>query len=238
MMFLKQSTAVDLPMGPFVDETDGKTAETALTITQPDVRLKKNGGAWAQKSAAQTLSHEENGWYEVALSTTDTDTLGHLVVAIHESGALPVWREFMVVTANVYDSLVGGSDTLDVQVTGLGANVITAASMNADASAEVADAVWDEARTDHVAAGSFGQAMQVIRSSTAQSGTTSTLVLDASASSSDSLYVGCAIAILAGTGEGQIRRCSAYTGSTKTATVSPNWGTAPDSDSVFIIIGQ
>lgn len=117
MRFLKQSTSVDVKVGPFLDETDGKTAETALTITQPDVRLAKNGGAWAQKAAAQTLSHEENGWYEVTLDATDTNTLGILIVAIHESGALPVWIEFMVLPANVYDSLVGGSDNLEVDTT-------------------------------------------------------------------------------------------------------------------------
>ncbi len=59
--WLKQSTAVDVKVGPFVDSTDGFTPETALTITQPDVRLGKNGGAFAQKNAAQTLTHEENG---------------------------------------------------------------------------------------------------------------------------------------------------------------------------------
>ena len=117
MMHLKVSTSVDVGIGPFLDETDGKTAETALTITQPDVRLKKNGGAWAQKAAAQTLTHEENGWYEVTLDATDTDTIGHLLVAIHESGALPVWREFHVLAANVYDSLYGAAtDKLDVNV--------------------------------------------------------------------------------------------------------------------------
>lgn len=109
---LKQSTAVEIGMGPFLDETDGKTAETALTITQPDIRLKKNGGAWAQKNAAQTLSHEENGWYEVALDTTDTNTVGILIVAIHESGALPVWREFIVLPAAIYDWLTAGAAPL------------------------------------------------------------------------------------------------------------------------------
>lgn len=144
--WLKQSTAVDLPIGPFLDSGDGNTQETSLTITQPDIRLKKNGGNWAQKSAAQTLSHEEAGWYEVSLSTTDTDTLGHLVLAVHESGALPVWREFMVVAANVYDSMIGGGDTLDVQVTGIGANVITATAINNDAitAAKVAADVTTE----------------------------------------------------------------------------------------------
>lgn len=42
-------------------------------------------------------------------------------------------------------------------VNGLAANVITAASMAADASAEIADAVWDEDATGHQTQGSFGQ---------------------------------------------------------------------------------
>ncbi len=112
MRWLKQSTSADVPIGPFVDQTDGFTAETALTITQPDIRLKKNGGAWAQKNAAQTLSHEENGYYEVTLDATDTNTLGLLRLAVNESGALPVWEDFLVVPANVYDSLVSGTDWL------------------------------------------------------------------------------------------------------------------------------
>ena len=155
MRFLRQSTSVDLPIGPMLDETDAKTAETALTITQPDIRLKKNGGAWAQKNAAQTLSHEENGYYEVTLDTTDTNTLGLMRLAVHESGALPIFEDFLVLPANVYDSLIAGTDTLDVQVTGMGANVITSSAINTDAitstglaasaANEIADAVFDRA---------------------------------------------------------------------------------------------
>lgn len=116
MRLLRQNTSVDVPVGPFLDDTDGKTAETGLTITQPDIRLKKNGGTWAQKNAVQTLTHEENGFYEVTLDATDTNTLGLLRLAIAESGALPVWEDFMVVTANVFDSLFS-TDILDVSVT-------------------------------------------------------------------------------------------------------------------------
>lgn len=108
-IFMRQSTAVDLAIGPFVDQTDGFTAETALTITQPDIRLKKGAGAWAQKNAAQTLLHEENGWYEVSLDTTDTNTLGTLVIAVNEAGALPVWLECCVLTANEYDGRISGT---------------------------------------------------------------------------------------------------------------------------------
>jgi hypothetical protein len=112
--WLRQSTAVDIGLGPFVDSTDGVTAETALTISQADVRLKKNNGAWAQKNDATSATHEENGWYEAPLNTTDTNTLGILLVAVNETGALPVWREFLVVPANVYDSMILGSEWLTV----------------------------------------------------------------------------------------------------------------------------
>ena len=37
--WLKQSTATDVELGPFVDDTDGKTAETGLTISQADCSL-------------------------------------------------------------------------------------------------------------------------------------------------------------------------------------------------------
>ena len=113
--WLKQSTSVTVTFGPFVDATDGVTPETALTITQPDIQLSKNGGAFAQCSAAGTLVHDADGWYPKTLSTTDTNTLGSLVVQIYESGALPVWREFMVVPAQVWDSLFG-ADVLQVDV--------------------------------------------------------------------------------------------------------------------------
>lgn len=152
-MYLKQATAVTVAMGPFVDDTDGKTAETALTIAQADVRLSKNGAAFAQKSDAAACTHLENGHYACSLNGTDTGTLGHLRVAIAESGALPVWRDFLVLPANVYDSLLG-SDRLQVHAAEISDGLITAATLAtgaidadalaADAVAEMADGLWDE----------------------------------------------------------------------------------------------
>ena len=112
--FLKQSTSIEIGLGPFLDETDGKTAENGLSITQADIRLKKNAGDWGQSNDVNGATNEENGWYRLILDTTDTNTLGILLVAVHEAGALPCWREFMVVPANIYDSLVSGSDLIDV----------------------------------------------------------------------------------------------------------------------------
>lgn len=105
--WLRQSTAVTIKMGPFLDSTNGDTEEVSLTISQADIRLSKNGGAYAQTSNAAGATHDENGLYGVPLNTTDTATLGRLKVYIHESGALAVWETFMVVPANVWDSLFG-----------------------------------------------------------------------------------------------------------------------------------
>lgn len=118
-MWLKQSTAAEIALGPFVDSTDGFTAETGLTITQAEVRLKKTSADWAQKNEATSLVHEENGYYRCLLDATDTNTLGILEVAVNESGALPVWKSFEVVAANIFDSLIGGGDILDASVTQL-----------------------------------------------------------------------------------------------------------------------
>ena len=117
LMFLKQSTAATIVLGPFVDSTDGVTAESGLTIAQADVRVSKNTGGFAQKNDTGSATHMENGYYSCALNTTDTNTLGRLRVAVAKSGALPVWVDALVMPAAVYDSLIGGSDTLPVDVT-------------------------------------------------------------------------------------------------------------------------
>lgn len=167
-MFLKQSTSVTIKLGPFVDSTDGNTAETALTVSQADVRLSKNGGNMAQKNEATSCTHDEIGIYDCPLDATDTNTLGRLQVFVHESGALPVWASFSVLPANVYDSLFS-TDKLQVHVDEMTAGIITAAviatgavdadALAADAAGEIADAVWDEALSGHTTAGSTGEAL-------------------------------------------------------------------------------
>lgn len=119
MLYLKQSTAVTLKIGPFLNSTDGNTVETGLSISQADVRLSKNGGNIIQKNSTTACTHDEFGMYNCTLNATDTGTLGRLQLIVHESGALPVWQEFMVVPANVYDSMFG-TDKLQVDVRELG----------------------------------------------------------------------------------------------------------------------
>lgn len=105
MLFLRQSTASQaVIIGPFVDSTDGVTAETALTIANTDIRLSANGGNIAAKNTGGG-THDENGYYTITLDATDTATVGTLQLHVNETGALPVYHEFMVLEETVYDAL-------------------------------------------------------------------------------------------------------------------------------------
>jgi len=118
MTFLKANTSAVLQMGPFLDEDDGKTPETTLTINTSDVRLSKGGNDFAAKTSATATTHDENGWYKVTLSASDLNFAnGRLIVSIDVAGALPVWREFQVVDAQAYDSLYANQgDKLEVDL--------------------------------------------------------------------------------------------------------------------------
>jgi len=115
MKYLKAGTAAVILMGPAVDKTDGVTAETALT---PTVYLSKNGGAQAARNDATAITHDARGYYLVTLNATDTNTAGRLR-ALFSSDAdhLPVWEDYTVLPAQVYDSIIAGTDKLDVAVT-------------------------------------------------------------------------------------------------------------------------
>lgn len=110
MPFLRQSTAQIILFGPCLDKTDGVTEETVLTLAQTDMRLSKDGGAFAQKSAVGNATHDSDGWYSTSLSTTDTDTVGELVLNVHQpANMLPVWLRFWVLEENVYDAWFAAS---------------------------------------------------------------------------------------------------------------------------------
>jgi len=106
MKLLKQSTATTIVVGPIVDSTDA-SAETGQTIAQADVLLWKEGGTTlAQKNDSSSCTHRSNGLYTCPLNTTDTNTLGQLIVNVAKSGTLVYRDDYMVVPANVYNALV------------------------------------------------------------------------------------------------------------------------------------
>lgn len=181
--FLQANTGVDVMVGPFIDDTDGKTAETLLTITQAEVRLSKNGANTAQKTEATSLTHDELGNYVCKLDATDTNTEGILTLMIHESGALAVKVEYQVLAQAAYISLMTAKDTgymgVDVEEVdgtdqtgndnGADINTIVTAVGNIetdtaayDTDGEYATAIWNALTNAYGGAGTYGQAVEDI----------------------------------------------------------------------------
>lgn len=121
MIPLKYNTASqEIILGHFVDPGDGHTAETGLTIANTDIQLWKSGATTLANKNSGGATHISGGIYYAVLDATDTNTLGPLVIFVHKtgaSGALPVRLECCVHPAEVYDTLVGGTDNLTVDLT-------------------------------------------------------------------------------------------------------------------------
>lgn len=79
----------------------------------------------------------------------------------------------------------------------------------------------------------------VVTLGTAQSATSTTLVLASTETVADSVLVGNTLYIVSGTGAGQTRTITGWVLSTKTATVSRAWAVTPDNTSVYrVTAGQ
>jgi hypothetical protein len=124
MLFLRQSTASQIKIGPFVDSSDGVTPEESLTISSGDIKLSKNGGTMA--SSSDSGVHDADGWYTTTLGTGDTDTVGRLQLSCYESGALPVFGEFMVLEEEVYDMWYESGVTPGVKISRSAGEIIPA----------------------------------------------------------------------------------------------------------------
>jgi hypothetical protein len=106
-MALKQSTTRNV-MFMMIDSADHFSKKTGLTVT---VNISKDGGSFA--AAGGTVSEVANGWYKVALNTTDTNTLGDLAFHCTATGAddtdfrLEVVVELPLTGNSIADAILG-----------------------------------------------------------------------------------------------------------------------------------
>lgn len=130
MIFLRQSTASqEVPLGYFLDSTDGNTEETGLTIANTDIKIWKAGATTLANKNSGGATHISNGIYYAVLDATDTDTIGSLKIFVHVSGALAVALECVVLDEAVYD----------VQFGTTAPSTLTAAQVNTEADTALSD---------------------------------------------------------------------------------------------------
>ena len=140
-LFLKQSTAIDIRMGPYADATDAVTPETGLTIGAADQAevLKANGAATVAMTGTFAAVSGADGWYDYTCATTDVDTIGEVVFVLQDASVTrPAFTRGYVLEEAVFDAFFGASATPLV---------------------DIADAVLDEALSGHSSAGTLGKAV-------------------------------------------------------------------------------
>lgn len=133
MRFLRTNTAVMVTVGPFYDKTDGVTIETALTITNERITLTADTDAGsaptnildnvtgATSATANDLNYitgNDAGLMQLELAAADVNRLGRMFLSITDAANhCPVFHEFMVLPAMIYDAFVLGTDVLDASMT-------------------------------------------------------------------------------------------------------------------------
>lgn len=160
MELLKQSTAATFMIGPITD-SGLYTPNTSLTVTNVTmIKVAKEGAAALTDIIANAFTHIANGVYKQALSVADTNTVGKFEYFLGATTATPQHREFMVLPANVYDSLLG-NDLLDINIDQinqvsspanllrLSASGIVSVTVAAGSSTSVIETNLTEATNDH-----------------------------------------------------------------------------------------
>jgi hypothetical protein len=110
--------------------------------------------------------------------------------------------------------------------------LLTGTEMTADVVAVIAKSATAGMKTTPIVL--YPRKLPTVRSGTSQAGAAGTITLDASASAVDDYYNGMlCIATIDSNVEARI--ISDYVGSTKVASVVPDWNVVPDSDDTFII---
>jgi len=101
---LPNGTNCSVIIGPFLDETDGKTPLTSLTIAPADVMLSLNNGAphsLTPDGEANDAWHVGNGFYRIDIVAADNTGAQNgqeeiLKVMVNKTGALPYSKDFRI----------------------------------------------------------------------------------------------------------------------------------------------
>lgn len=125
MRFLRKNTAVHVSVGPFMDNSDGVTPENSLTVaditceliyddddnTAPNrvaLTLTASGGSNDMVPITSTAV----GMYDLELTAANTNVgpCRAMLVFTDPDACAPVWHEFQILDAAVYDALYGTTE--------------------------------------------------------------------------------------------------------------------------------
>jgi len=211
---------------------------TALTLATQTV-----GGAHSDGGFVELSSSNMPGMYRLDLSDAIV-AAGVSTVTLMLKGATnmaPVTIELQLVAADLDDGVRLGLTALPNAAAGANNGLPLG---DANGRVDVSEVMGNSQTAGDIVAILLAiatytdslESIAALRLATAQAGAAGTITLDASASSVTDFYKGAWIATLSGTGAGQTRLCTAYNGTSKVATIVPNWATNPSSDTIFAVL--
>ena len=140
MKILKQSTVATVTVGPVLD-ANGAAVTTAVV---GDFRISKNGTPATLSGA--TVTHDANGYYTIALTTSNTDTVGRLEIYSGNTAQATAVHSWLILLASVFDAIqtnatnsTGGLVTATASVTALAGAIstLTAAGVRTELTTEL-----------------------------------------------------------------------------------------------------
>ena len=129
-MWVKQSTAATVIIGPVLDSTGAEYASAVIG----DLSISKNGGTLTALASAATLTLIANGQYTLVLTTANVDTLGRAQITCNKSTYQVPSIELMVLPATVYDAIVTNAVNATGGLVGATAAITTMAGVIATAT--------------------------------------------------------------------------------------------------------
>jgi len=131
MQFLREDTDATLMVGPFLDKTDGVTAETTVKLSAASAHgiSRHDSTDFYTIPDTRAFTHRSEGMYTISLSAADVSASGRGMIFFSKASQyLPVWHEVMIVPANVFDSLFS-TDKLQVDIAQCGGSTVAASAI-------------------------------------------------------------------------------------------------------------
>lgn len=234
------STSVSIPV--VLRSTTNNTEVTGKVYTDVTASYLRQGGtrtAITTATLAAIDSAYSSGGFKEADSTNQpglyrfdipdaafASGADWVVISLNVSGAYLVHERFEITPFSV-----NSSGRVDV-----GSWLGTAVTTSSTTSKPQVDAysISDDATAANNLESAYDGTGYVFEDGTAQAGASGSITLAAGSSSTNDYYKGTIVYAVAGTGAGQCRLITAYNGTTKVATISPNWATNPDNTTKYI----
>jgi hypothetical protein len=203
----------------------GAAAWAAATESQISKDAGSGPGAFADTTADPAAVTGATGLYSLALSATEMQC-EHAYVLLHDAGAgvrdvlLRVHTHVELTSVDVDAATGSKANTTAIKGTGYGSGS-GIQGIGGSSGKDIAGVLES----------------MVLRASTLQSGSGTSCVLDASASTTNDYYNGSVIVFTGGTGAGQARVITDYVGGTLTCTLNKTLAAALGADTTYVILG-